>query len=398
MEENKIYDKFCYNDFQQSKKNSIKDLPEKDINLNDTNTIIKSPNNFYVKGIKHQDLKSPQIDTNESKIFLKKLALENEENNLRSLISTSRTQLEKIDKKFNNITNTAKNNKNLFNYSSNTYLEISPLKKINHYIEKEEKENNFNFNKNENKNENSSNFPISQEIRISNLEKRLESIEKILHFYDEMFRLKNEERLNEERIDKNKLLEISKKINSIEENYKFNNFKFKENNEFDKKIENLEKKLKKFQEKNNSIGEYYAEKLSEFEEIYKKTEVFLDTKVEDKIISLQKNYDNKLEDIVNLINEFTIQLDKNEFNLVENREGIRNIQIDHMDFLEIITILKEKANSMDYVMDQITDLKFKYNKVLNNYGIRNNNNITNQEEDQIVKNITNMNINENNDN
>jgi len=113
---------------------------------------------------------------------------------------------------------------------------------------------------------------------------------------------------------------------------------------------------------------------------------------------LQKNYDNKLEDIVNLINEFTIQLDKNEFNLVENREGIRNIQIDHMDFLEIITILKEKANSMDYVMDQITDLKFKYNKVLNNYGIRNNNNITNQEEDQIVKNITNMNINENNDN
>lgn len=372
--------------------------------------INNSPYNSYK--INQQDLESPKLNSNETKIFLKKLAQENEENNLRSLISTSRTQLEKIGQKFNS-NNSLKANKN--NPKLDPMSSINPNINTNDYFEKEYEIKNYksdyniinehqenifrnniynnpNKNLNEKEKENSVNYPISAEIRISNLEKRIENIEKILHFYDELFRLKNEEKVNEERIDKNKLTEISKKLNFLEENYKFANMKFKDNFNVDKKMENLEKKLTKFLENKNSISEYYATKLSEFEDIYKKTQSFLENKLDERLISMQNNYDGKLEDVVNLINEFTKQLDKNEFSLVENREGIRNIQMDHIDFLKIVTILKEKADSMDYLMDQITDLKFKYNKILNIYGIQGNS----QEEDQIVKNITHMNINENN--
>jgi hypothetical protein len=472
MEDNKIHDKYKYHDnnidnnelddefdyqkinsnknlnkFEETKKITKRNLYQKekvDENENENaNVIENNQEKNYKKSmtrINTPNRKSPfnDFDFNDSKLFIKKLTKENEDNNLRELISTSKTQLEKINQKFNflsnnnnkksniNINNTLKSKKDYNNYNNHSLNEDiikendnSQMKILQDKIHKERErekyirhiknQNVILSNKNKEYNNNNLNntkedienfnypFPISQEIRISNLEKRLESIEKILHFYDEMFKLKNEEKLNEERIDKNKLIELSKKINYIEENNKFNNIKIRENNDVDKKIENLEKKFKKLQDNNNSIGEYYAKKLSEFEEIYKNIESFLETKVEDKIITLQKNYENKLEDIVNLINEFTAQLDKNEFNLVENREGIRNIQVDHIDFLKIVTILKEKTDSMDYLMDQITDLKFKYNKVLNIYGMQNTNsniNFQEDEEEQIVKNITNMNIND----
>lgn len=243
--------------------------------------------------------------------------------------------------------------------------------------------------------------PITQELRMSNLEKRMENMEKILHFYDEMMKLKDEEKVNEARIDKNKLNEISKKINLLEENHKFVNSKFKEiSDNFDNKMENFEKKLMKILDSKNSLSEFYAKKLSDFEDIYKQTEIFFEAKMDEKLISLQKSYDNKLEDMLNLMNEFTLQLDKNEFNLLSNKENIKNVQNDHLDFLKIVSILKEKTNALDFVMDQITDLKFKYAKVLEIYGNQNQNeNIKNNENNETIgKSYRNFNSNSNIDN
>lgn len=212
---------------------------------------------------------------------------------------------------------------------------------------------------------------IASELRLSNLERRLENTEKILHFYDEMMRLKEEERRNEVRIDKNKIAELTKKINLLEENIKFLNKKINEQGElFNDKIDLVEKKFVKFIDNKNSISEYYASKLAEFENLYKKSEAFFETKIDEKISGLQNNFDAKLEDVLNLINELTLQTDKNDFNVIESRESIRNIQNDHVDFLKIVTILKEKADTLDYIMEQITDLKQRYNKIINFYGVQ----------------------------
>ena len=47
----------------------------------------------------------------------------------------------------------------------------------------------------------------------------------------------------------------------------------------------------------------------------------------------------------------------------ELKESIRLVQNDHLSFVKIITILKEKAETLDYIMSQITDLKQRYNKI-----------------------------------
>ncbi len=251
------------------------------------------------------------------------------------------------------------------------------------------------------KNKNNNNLvfesSIASELRLSNLERRLENNEKILNFYDQMMRLKEEERRNEVRIDKNKIAESAKKINLLEENIKFLNKKISEQGEFfNEKLDLIEKKFLKFIDNKNSIGEYYAGKLAEFENLYKKSEAFFETKIEEKILGLQNNFDAKLEDVLNLINELTQQTDKNDFNIIESRESIRNIQNDHVDFLKIVTILKEKADTLDYIMEQITDLKQRYNKMINLYGVQQL-----EEEDKVFNrmiNDNNLNSNNNNNN
>jgi len=50
--------------------------------------------------------------------------------------------------------------------------------------------------------------------------------------------------------------------------------------------------------------------------------------------------------------------------ILESKEIVRNIQNDHIDFLKIVTILKEKSDTLDYLMDQLGDLKKKYLKIM----------------------------------
>ena len=286
----------------------------------------------------------------------------------------SEFRIEKIEQLNSNLSNsyyskhrhylTFSNNDPLTKLRGNDILELESFKGFSN-----NNQNNTNSNINNVKDNNIYESSITNELRISNLERRLENTEKILKFYDEMMRLKDEEKLNEIRIDKNKIAELTKKNNLLEENIKYVNKKISEQNDFfNEKLEFIEKKFSKFLDNKNSIGDYYASKLAEFENLYKTNEVFYETKIEEKVFSAQNNFDGKIEDVLNLINDLTQQIDKIDFNQIESRENIRNIQNEHVDFLKIVSILKEKANTLDYVMDQITDLKQRYNKLVNLYG------------------------------
>ena len=41
------------------------------------------------------------------------------------------------------------------------------------------------------------------------------------------------------------------------------------------------------------------------------------------------------------------------------------IQQDHMDFFTILNILKENSSKLDLSNEQLSELKFKFNKILN---------------------------------
>jgi hypothetical protein len=274
------------------------------------------------------------------------------------------------------------------NYDNNLYDEMSSMRirererdmKNNHILTFSSSEN-YNFDKRPKYNlpNSPNNDPpqlvietggnsISNEIRISNLERRLDNAEKMLKFYEEMFRLKEEEKKNELKIDHNKILDLSKSLVKMEENQKILNRKIKEQNDLiNEKFELIEKKLVKFNDTKSSVGEFYANKLAEIESMYNKNDLIYENMVDEKVNNLQINTDNKLEEILQLLNDISKNCENNEFNIVESRETIRMIQNDHLNFIKIVSILKEKADSIDYLVSQITELKQRYNNLIQMY-------------------------------
>lgn len=223
---------------------------------------------------------------------------------------------------------------------------------------------------------------IANDLRLSNLERRLDSTEKMLKFYEEMLRLKEEEKKNEIRIDQNKISELIKKIAVLEENNKLLNKRFAERDEFVRdKIEAIEKKFSKVGEIKSSISDFYANKLADIEGIIKKNDILTESLVDDKISHFQLGIDSKLEEMLNLISDIGKSTEQNEFSITESKESIRMIQNDHLDFIKILSILKEKSDSLDYIMTQITDLKNRYSKLIQIYGEQS------QEEDKFLQKI-----------
>jgi hypothetical protein len=213
------------------------------------------------------------------------------------------------------------------------------------------------------------NNSITSEIRIINLEKRLENAEKMLKFHEEIMRLKDEERKNEIRIDNNKLNEFGKKISSLDDSIKNITQRINNQNEsFNDGFDKLDKKFVKINETKNSIGDFYSTKLSELEGLIRKNDIFVESLIDEKIANVYVNFDSKLEELLNLINEIGKSSEENEFNICESKENIKMIQNDHLNFIKILSILKEKADSLDYIMDQITEIKQKYGRMVQFYG------------------------------
>ncbi len=208
-------------------------------------------------------------------------------------------------------------------------------------------------------------YNVSSELRLINIERRLEKNEKLLNYFEEMLRLKDEEKRNDILMDKNIIKDLSKRVSNLEENITLILKKFNEFSDiFTAKIEKIEKLYRQSQDGKEKLNEFYANKLSELEGLLKKNEIIIDNKIEQNFIEFEKNVDVKIEDLLNLINEVTKMSEINEFQNLENKETVRMIQSDHIDFIKIVGILKEKTDSLEYVYKEITDLKQKYQNML----------------------------------
>ena len=234
-------------------------------------------------------------------------------------------------------------------------------------------------------------YNVTGELRLINMERRLEKNEKLLSYFEEMLRLKEDEKNNDIQIDKNIIKDLSKRVSNLEDNISLILKKFNEFSDiFTSKIEKIEKMYRQSQDGKDKISDFYATKLSELEGLLKKNEIIIDNKIEQNFIEFEKNIDVKIEDMLNLINDVGKIGEGNEYQNLENKDTIRMIQSDHIDFIKIVGILKEKTDSLDYVYKEITDLKQKYQNMLIYVGEQT------QEDDKMLNNMFNTEKSENN--
>ena len=249
---------------------------------------------------------------------------------------------------------------------------------------------------------NNDNNLISSQMRMSNIESRLLTMEKMMKYFDEFLHLKEEEKLNnltslelssniptnvnelvikinnlEKKLDliqkqkqqsdienekiiknlNNKIEFLEKIINSNNSSQNYINKKNPEenninNNQLDNFTLNAEKEQKSIEDKNLEIGEIIKNRL---DEIYS---------------------NNKINEILKLIEEINKIAEDNEFNINELNENIRKIQNDNLTLIKVVAIHSEKINSIDYLLNEVTNLKNKYFKLLT---LANNSNEENEE-------------------
>ena len=139
------------------------------------------------------------------------------------------------------------------------------------------------------------NDAICYDFQISNLEKRMQNTEKFLVFFEELLKLKNEERIAENMINNLNLSELEQRLVICEEDYK--SLIKKKNSiceESLKKLESFDIKINSSVDtKNTNFGNRYASSYAEMEALLKKNDFLIENTFERKLLYFYQLLDTK---------------------------------------------------------------------------------------------------------
>ena len=240
------------------------------------------------------------------------------------------------------------------------------------------------------------NNSVSNDLRIISLENRVETLEKMLKYLDEFIHLKEEEKNNDfqisnnesinilnsqvqnlqKKIDDSKIEEMGKKIEIINNTLGIqNNSGINNNKRLNKNFNNFSYNVTFIKEKEKIINE----KINEFNNIIKNNDLVIDGLIKEKLSSNNIQIENKLNNILNVIEDLNKIVEENEYSINEIKENFRKIQQDNIDVIKEMSIQTEKYNQIDFLIEQISQLKEKYGKLLNIFDSNEN------EEDKFIK-------------
>ena len=121
------------------------------------------------------------------------------------------------------------------------------------------------------------------------------------------------------------------------------------------------------------------EKINEFNNIIKNNDLVIDGLIKEKLSSNNIQIENKLNNILNVFEDLNKITEENEYSINEIKENFRKIQQDNIDVIKEMSIQTEKYNQIDFLIEQISQLKEKYGKLLNIFESNEN------EEDKFIK-------------
>ena len=237
----------------------------------------------------------------------------------------------------------------------------------------------------------------STTMRISVLEDRTKSLEKMLRLFEERLNLKEEEKANDlKNIESNSNLinKLNKKIKYLEKQLTdFVAQKQISDQENEKKIEKLndriqflETQIKNGQNAHNDINEKdfsLNEKnsniiMNDFNELIKNNNLQMDEFIQEKIYNANVDNENKINELLNLIQEINKIVEENENKINLLSTNFNKFQNDNVNVIQMLSIQDEKINSIDYVNEEIKKLKLKLNEIASFFEDKN-------EEDKFAK-------------
>ena len=244
------------------------------------------------------------------------------------------------------------------------------------------------MNSNSNKKIKNPTHTVSEDLRIVSLENRVETMEKMLKYLDEFIHLKEEEKNNEfqitnnesinilnnqvqnlqMRFDNSQIDEIPKQIEIINNKLGIQNSNFS----FNKKRDNIRDILNQnnYNKYSQNIelmqnrGNFLNEKIQEVDGLLRKNDTMIDQIIKEKLNSINIQTQNKINEILNVIQDINKITEENEFAINELKEHFRKIQQENIDVIKEMSIQTEKLKQIDYAIEQIGQMKEKYGKLI----------------------------------
>ena len=238
----------------------------------------------------------------------------------------------------------------------------------------------------------------STTMRISVLEDRTKSLEKMLRLFEERLNLKEDEKLNEiKNIESTSTIinKLNKKIKYLEKQIKdFITQKQISDEDNEKKISELKSRILflENQIKNNQITNIndsnekdisMNEKgsniiLNDFNEIIKNNNLQIDEYIQEKIFNSNIDNENKINELLNLIHDINkiVEENENKINLINS--NFNKFQNDNVNIIQMLSIKEEKINNIDFIYEEIKKLKIKLNDLASSFDDKN-------EEDKFTK-------------
>ena len=214
--------------------------------------------------------------------------------------------------------------------------------------------------------------------RMDNLENRISSLEKMLQYLDEFIHLKEEEKNN---ISQSNLMinQLNTKIKILENEIKILHKENKENketiSELNTKIISLEKQINNYNY--NSMQDIIfslsnKEKklnmlMDDFQNLNKNTDFIINNKLEEKINEFNIFNENKIGELLELIQNINKIIEQNDFKMIKFNENLQNIQKDNLNLVKIISVQEQKFNSFDLINNEINSIKEKIRILIDNY-------------------------------
>lgn len=221
-------------------------------------------------------------------------------------------------------------------------------------------------------------------MRISVLEDRTKSLEKMLRLFEERLNLKEEEKLTEiKNIESstNIINKLNKKIKYLEKQLKeYITQKQISDEENSKKIKELTIRVKVLEGQVNTNQPINMEDLNDkelstngkggqniilndFNEIIKNNNLQIDELIQEKIESVNVENESKINELLNLIHDINKIVEDNENKINLLNSNFNKFQKDNVNIIQMLSIQDEKINNVDYIIEEIKNLKLKLNEI-----------------------------------
>ena len=234
----------------------------------------------------------------------------------------------------------------------------------------------------------------STTMRISVLEDRTKSLEKMLRLFDERIHLKEEEKLEEIKnmeSSTNIIIKLNKKIKNLEKQIKeITTQKQLIEEENKKKFDELYARIEVLEggknKKNITINTNEDLNMKEnsniifndFNEMLKSNNMQLDEYIQGKIFNSNIENENKINELLNLIQDINKIVEENENKINIINSNFNKFQNDSVNIIQMLSIQEERIKKIDFLIDEVKKLKIKFNELASSFVDKN-------EEDKFAK-------------